>query len=279
MNLKPMFEEAKSTHGVKGVITIAKDANDREGWIGFYKKLMKSIKGGGKNEQPEKTGATPTLTEMAAPNRERQVKKLKKKLPKTYKDKKTGKRKKSNAFAVSWASFNKGKKKSVKEQDKKKNDDEETPEDDDSSNFSTLGQDVPNKGVKGSPEKGDIEQPYIEKGGEGAEFKSGVVPKQPTTEPQLFGPDVDIFKTPYSNIKGSEYTYEFRTKKTADGKFMCEMIVWDSPGGTVKGGKGENLKFNNSFLMTFADKDTFNETLRHLRWQISKKVEELESHG
>lgn len=44
--------------------------------------------------------------EVTPPGHEKQVKKLKQVLPKTYVDKKTGKIKKSNPWAVAWASKN-----------------------------------------------------------------------------------------------------------------------------------------------------------------------------
>lgn len=49
------------------------------------------------------------VKEETPPGREDQVKALKKELPKTYTDKKTGERKKSNPWAVAWASYNKNK--------------------------------------------------------------------------------------------------------------------------------------------------------------------------
>ena len=298
MDLKPMFEEIKSNESVKGVLTIAKDANNREGWISFYKNLIKSIKGKNKPEQPKEKEGTPSLAEMAAPGREPQVKKLKKKLPKSYKDKKTGKKKKSNSWAVSYDSHNKGKKK-VKEQEKPdKEDDKE--EDDDSENYEwptdtstdapadnsddleNIGKEKPKtKGPKDteSPEEKDPRDTEEEPTGtkEGEDFKPGVVPSYPKGEPKLFGPGVELFRTPYANIKTSEYTIDFRTKRLPDGKILCELTTWDAPGGAIKGGKGENLKFNHSYIMTFANKETFTRTLREMRWIFYKEIENEES--
>jgi len=45
--------------------------------------------------------------EVTPPGREKQVKKLKKELPKTYVDSKTGKREESNPWAIAWASYKK----------------------------------------------------------------------------------------------------------------------------------------------------------------------------
>lgn len=49
------------------------------------------------------------IEEVTPPGREKQVKTLKKSLPKTYTDPKTGKKKESSPYAVSWASYKKSK--------------------------------------------------------------------------------------------------------------------------------------------------------------------------
>jgi len=59
------------------------------------------------SEDPTVTG-TKNIQEVTPPGHEKQVKALKKELPKTYKDS-SGKTKESNPWAVAWASYNKEK--------------------------------------------------------------------------------------------------------------------------------------------------------------------------
>ena len=54
-------------------------------------------------------GLVEGVNEVTPPGREKQVKALKKVLPKTYTDPKTGERKKSSPWAVAWSSYKKGK--------------------------------------------------------------------------------------------------------------------------------------------------------------------------
>lgn len=85
------------------------------------KVLVKTYHHYKQNQQEEELGANECgddrkdVGEETPPGREKQVKKLKKVLPKTYIDPKTGKKKKSNPHAVSWSSYNKSKKSESKE--------------------------------------------------------------------------------------------------------------------------------------------------------------------
>ncbi|MDP3986716.1 MAG: DUF5661 family protein [Nanoarchaeota archaeon] len=54
-------------------------------------------------------GEKEQIAEVAPPGREKQVKTLKKELPKTYTDKKTGEKKESNPWSVAWSQYKKGK--------------------------------------------------------------------------------------------------------------------------------------------------------------------------
>ena len=108
MKLIDVLEGVKKTPGVskkaKGAVGFAKHA--RKG-TGAKRQFQKGVRQAGKKQ---------ARNEVSPPDRKHQVKGIKKhmaqkkgkdKIPKTYVDKKTGKRKETNPWALAWAQYDK----------------------------------------------------------------------------------------------------------------------------------------------------------------------------
>ena len=284
LKLKPLFEEAKEASRPKGTITIRKDASNRDLFIQFYKSLLKKDD----KQQEIEPGQTPTLAEMAPLGREKQVKKLKKLIkkggkkggiPKSYKAK--GKTKKSNPFAMAWAQHNKTKEEAKKEPDET----DPNPED----------KDEPLAGNERLPsddtEEKDTSKPHLiqgeeqeEKGSEEGEQSTtgdaepGKIPPKPKTEPELYGPDAEIFEAEYKVVDfGGNYDLEIRRKILPDGKVKAELIFWEVGQKVKKGEKPENLKFHSSVIMIFDDKTSFKTMVEHWRWKLGQFNNQLKA--